>query len=69
MLTFHVRRRTTRSPSTELCAAQDRLTQTPNSAVVKAAILLLSSYPRLSESDIARGYPLVVNRNPRRAMH
>lgn len=70
----------TRAPSTaqratsqraisQRATAQHLFVQTQSSAVINAAIRLLSSYPMLSEADIARGYPLVININPRRAMH
>ena len=70
MLTLHVRHSATRAPSTAPRAtAQLSFAQTQSRAVVDAAIHLLTSYPMLSEADIARGYPLVIHINPRRAMH
>ena len=70
MLTLHVRRsKPTPVSASRHSPASRSFAQTPARAVIDAAIHLLAAYPRLSEADIARGYPRVINITPRRAMH
>jgi hypothetical protein len=74
MLTLHVRPQSLRreelpTTSTARHAPATPATQSHARAIIDATIRILASYPRLSEADIAGGYPLVITINPRHIMH